>query len=195
MKTALRFVFISLVLGLMVVVCGCAPVLIGGGAAGGYKVGTDERSVDRMFDDVGISTAVKAELARDSVMAAYEIDVDVVEGYVTLTGVVKTRTMADRAVKIAQSVNGVKGVRDNLQIGEETIAGSVNDAWISSKIKSKLIAEPGIRSLNIDVDVHRGVVTLTGLLSDNAQKRRAIAVAQGTEGVVEVVDNLTVKYP
>lgn len=172
---------------------GCAPALVGGGAAGGYKVGSDARTVGTIVDDASLSAALKARLAEDSVMTAYDIDVDVVEGYVTLSGVVKDQGTADRAVSIAQSVEGVNGVRNNLQIGRKTVSGSVNDVWISSKIKSKLIAEPGIRSLNIDVDVYRGIVTLTGLVSDNSQKESAIRIAQSTEGVVDVVDNLKVQ--
>ena len=61
------------------------------------------------------------------------------------------------------------------------------------KIKSKLIAEREIRSLNIDVDVHKGVVTLTGIVGDKYQKKRAIEVAKATEGTRRVVDNLKLK--
>lgn len=195
MGTGFRLVMAVGLLAFVFVCFGCAAALIGGGAAGGYKAGTDERTVRQMADDAGLASTVKSELAKDSLMTAYDIDVDVLEGHVTLTGVVKTQAIADRAVGIALSVRGVKGVRNNLQIGEETFAGSVNDSWVASKIKSKLVAEPGIRSLNIDVDVYRGVVTLTGIVSEPGQKTRALSIAGETQGVVSVVDNLTVKYP
>jgi osmotically-inducible protein OsmY len=64
---------------------------------------------------------------------------------------------------------------------------------ISNKIKAKLIAEPEVRSLNIDVDVYLGVVTLTGVVSSKYQKDRAIQISRSTDGTVKVIDNLKVQ--
>ena len=87
---------------LLAIICfmstsGCAPMMVGAGAAGGYKVGTDERSVGRMWDDATISTVVKTALAEDEMVPARKIDVDTVEGVVTLTGVVDTQSQSNRA--------------------------------------------------------------------------------------------------
>ena len=64
---------------------------------------------------------------------------------------------------------------------------------ISNKIKAKLIAEPEVRSLNIDVDVYLGVVTLSGIVSTKYQKDRALHISRTTEGAVKVIDNLKVR--
>jgi hypothetical protein len=42
---------------------------------------------------------------------------------------------------------------------------------IGNKLKVKLIAEPGIPALHMDVDVHNGVVTLSGIVETEAQKK------------------------
>ena len=172
---------------------GCAAVLIGGAAGGGYAVATDERQTSRMMDDSTITTRINSAMVKDDVVKAHQIDVDTVGGHVTLTGVVKTRQESQRAVQIAGREAGVKSVRNNLQIGEKTWGESFNDKWLVSKIKSKLVAEPEIRSLNIDVDVHKGIVTLTGVVGDPYQKKRAMAIARATDGTRRVVDNLKVK--
>ena len=171
---------------------GCAAALIGGAAGGGYAVATDERQTSRMVDDSTITTRINKAMVKDDLVKAHQVDVDTVGGDVTLTGVVKTRQESRRAVQIARQEAGVKSVRDNLQIGEKTWGESFNDKWLVSKIKSKLVAEPEIRSLNIDVDVHKGVVTLTGVVGDSYQKKRAMEVAKATEGTRKVVDNLKV---
>ncbi len=189
MKPYFRF-FSVLVLYLTT---GCAAALIGGAAGGGYAVATDERATDRMVDDSTITSRINRAMIKDEVVKAHHIDVDTVGGHVTLTGVVKTREEARRAVRLAKGEAGVKSVRNNLQIGEKTWSESFNDKLLISKIKSKLIAEPEIRSLNIDVDVHKGIVTLTGVVGDKYQKKRAIEVAKATEGTRRVVDNLKVK--
>jgi hyperosmotically inducible protein len=172
---------------------GCTAALVGGGAAGGYAVGTDERPVDRMVDDSTITSHIKTEMIKDSTVKARQIDVDTVGGHVTLTGVVETKTEARRAIEISEGVQGVKSVRNNLQIGKKSWTEAFNDKYLVSKIKSKLIVEPEIRSLNIDVDVHKGVVTLTGIVESRDQKKRAIEIAQTTENTVRVVDNLQVR--
>jgi len=58
-------------------------------------------------------------------------------------------------------------------------------------MKSRVV-QPLIRSLNIDVDVHEGIVTLTGVVGDRYQKKRAMEIARATEGTRKVVDNLKV---
>jgi osmotically-inducible protein OsmY len=47
--------------------------------------------------------------------------------------------------------------------------------------------------MNIDVDVHKGIVTLTGIVGDSYLKKRAIEIARMTDGIRGVVDNLKVK--
>ena len=174
---------------------GCAPAIIAGGATGGYKAATDERSIGRVMDDATITAKVKTELVKDTVVKARKIDVDTLDGVVTLTGVVKTNEEAERAREIAVRVRGVKKVKNNLQIGSKTWGQSLDDKLIGSKIKAKLISEPGIRSLNIDVDVNKGIVTLTGIVKFKYQKERAIEIAKSTSGTINVVDNIRVKNP
>lgn len=183
--------FIMLIL--LLTMSGCTAALVGGGAAGGYAVGTDERPVDRMVDDSTISSHIKNEMIKDSTVKARQIDVDTVGGHVTLTGVVETKTEVRRAIEISEGVQGVKSVKNNLQIGTKSWTEVVHDKYLVSKIKSKLIVEPEMRSLNIDVDVHKGVVTLTGIVESRDQQKRAIEIAQTTENTVRVVDNLQVR--
>jgi osmotically-inducible protein OsmY len=72
-------------------------------------------------------------------------------------------------------------------------AAAVDDAAITAKVKTAVIAEPGLSALKIDVDTKDGVVTLTGTVDSAAMKDRAQQVAQGVSGVRSVVDNLVVK--
>ena len=189
MKTLFNLLLILTIL----LTSGCMVALIGGAAGGGYAVATDERQSGRMIDDSTITTRINNAMIKDDVVKAHQVDVDTIDGHVTLTGVVKTRQEARRAVQIAGGEAGVKSVRNNLQIGEKTWGEAFDDNWLGNKIKSKLIAEPDIRSLNIDVDVHKGVVTLTGAVGDPYQKKRALEIARATDGTRKVVDNLTVK--
>jgi osmotically-inducible protein OsmY len=161
------------------------------GCAGTNKTG--ENPVERMMDDSTITTRINHEMVKDDIVKARQIDIDTIGGHVTLTGAVATPEESARASQIAHRVPGVKSVSNNIQIGERSFGNIWDDNVISNRIKAKLISEPDVRSLNIDVDVYLGVVTLTGIVSSKYEKDRAIALSRGTDGTVKVIDNLKVR--
>ncbi len=161
------------------------------GCAGTHQSG--KNPVESMVDDSTITTRVNHEMLKDKIVKARQIDVDTIGGNVTLTGVVATQNEATRATQIAQSVPGVKSVSNNIQIGQRSFGDVWDDSLISNKIKAKLIAEPEVRSLNIDVDVYLGVVTLTGIVSSKYQRDRALEISRSTDGIVKVIDNINVR--
>lgn len=69
----------------------------------------------------------------------------------------------------------------------------VDDAAITTKVKSAVFAEPGLKTLQINVDTKDGVVTLSGTVDTPVLKERAMQIAQHVDGVRSVVDNLAIK--
>ncbi len=74
-------------------------------------------TVEAKVDDMAITASVNAGLANDPVLSAAKINVDTKSGVVTLTGPAPTPDAKDRATSIAQTVKGVSGVNNNLQVG------------------------------------------------------------------------------
>ena len=66
--------------------------------------------------DPGITSAVKAKLLADSMVSGLRIDVDTENGVVTLTGKVKSKAEAERAVMLARNTEGVTRVVNNLKV-------------------------------------------------------------------------------
>lgn len=97
---------------------GCTPLWIGAGAAGGYIIASDERSMGRRIDDGFITTKVKSKLLADSTVKGFKIDVDTLEGEVTLSGLVSTKAEGERAIELARGVKGVVMVKDNIKVRE-----------------------------------------------------------------------------
>lgn len=69
---------------------------------------------------------------------------------------------------------------------------TINDAWILTKVKSQFVGVDALDDSDINVDVKNGVVTLKGTVAAEAGRARALEVARKTEGVVRVVDRLTI---
>ncbi|MFN3921787.1 MAG: BON domain-containing protein [Caldimicrobium sp.] len=172
---------------------GCGWVIVGGGAYEGYKVATDPRSVGTQVDDAIITTKIKAKLIEDPITKARKIDVDTVNGVVTLTGLVESEEEIKRAISIASSTEGVKKVVNNLKIGKRGIKGYISDKEITIKIKTKFLSDPEIKAFSIDVDTVNGIVTLTGIVDKEEQKKRAVELAKSVEGVKQVIVNIQVK--
>jgi hyperosmotically inducible protein len=68
------------------------------------------------MSDAQISTAVQSKLTADRLSNFTRVDVDTERGIVTLTGIVDSAALKDRAGDLARQVNGVKRVNNNLQV-------------------------------------------------------------------------------
>ena len=85
------------------------------------------------------------------------------------------------------------------EVGERVATGAgaaqraLYNGQITAKIKSKMALDDTIQAADIDVDTADGVVTLTGSVRSQAERDRAVRLAQETEGVRSVVDRLTVR--
>jgi hyperosmotically inducible protein len=73
------------------------------------------------------------------------------------------------------------------------VACTQSDAGITVKVKAKLAADSTVKASEIHVDTKNKIVTLSGTVDGEAAKAQAVALARGTQGVADVVDNLTVQ--
>ena len=79
-----------------------------------------------------------------------------------------------------------------LLVAAPAIGGTFSDAWITSKVKLRLILEPGIAPLTMNVDTRDGIVTLFGSIDTEDGKRAAGAEAMKVAGVKGVQNELQV---
>ena len=80
-----------------------------------------------------------------------------------------------------------------LAVAVLTAACGPTDTDISTKVKTNLSVDETAKTAQINVGVQKKVVTLSGTVDNPAVKERAIAVARGTDGVSEVVDQITIR--
>jgi hyperosmotically inducible periplasmic protein len=73
-----------------------------------------------------------------------------------------------------------------------TVACSGSDAGITTAVKSKLAADDTVKAYRIDVDTSNAVVTLNGQVDTARARTRAVELAKATDGVRDVVDNLSI---
>lgn len=177
---------------ILILPIGCGPLFLGTGTMRAFKMSSDDRSTGTIIDDSTIEIKVKGALFNAPNIKSGKIDVDVINATVYLTGAVLSEKASQRATEIASSIRYVKKVKNNLHIGSRGFVQSIHDGLMSSKIKSQLVKAPGIRSLNIDVDVYNGTTYLTGTAKNDTERKTALKIAHRTYGTTEVVDNINI---
>jgi hypothetical protein len=112
-RTRMRFTV--MVLSLMIL-SGCTALVVGGGTAGGYQSGKDERTSSVVASDSAITSKIKGKYAADSTVSVFNIGVRTYEGTVFLSGAVDSFVARDQAVKLAKQTSGVTAVNSQIVI-------------------------------------------------------------------------------
>jgi osmotically-inducible protein OsmY len=69
----------------------------------------------------------------------------------------------------------------------------VDDAWITTKVKSEMVADKDVKAHKIDVDTKNGVVTLTGTAASWQEANKATDIARSVKGVTAVENDIRVQ--
>lgn len=92
---------------------GCASMVVGGAANGGYTTTSSGRQAT---DDASITSAINSRFVRDELVRAVDIHVVSRQGIVTLTGMVDSPAVSQRAVQLARGIPGVRRVDSRLTV-------------------------------------------------------------------------------
>jgi osmotically-inducible protein OsmY len=69
----------------------------------------------------------------------------------------------------------------------------VDDSWITSKVKSEMIADKTVKARDIGVTTNRGVVNLSGNAATWVESNRAAEIAHGVKGVTQVQNDIHIQ--
>lgn len=131
---------------------------------------------------IGVNIKKSHPLLRDA-----HVNINSFNGVVLLTGEVPDEEMRGLAGETARVFRGVRQVHNELQIQEPTTLGSRStDSWLTTKVKSKLIAEKTIDSTKVKVITENRIVYLMGIVPKSLGDRAA-DVASTTKGIRKVV--------
>lgn len=142
-----------------------------------------------LLSDTEITNMVKSKLIWNDQINATGIDVETLNGVVTLSGTVNSYWEKNLAANIAFATNGVLHVNNNLTV---ILGKSFLDIDIENDIKRAFKRNVLIDADKIDVSVKGGIAQLTGTVPYYSMKNEAFDTAVLTAGVVDVVDDIIV---
>ena len=75
----------------------------------------------------------------------------------------------------------------------KTVGETIDDATITTRVKTALLNDPVVAGLKIDVDTTKGIVTMSGIVRSRDEEQRAVQIARGVPGVHDVKSTLQVQ--
>jgi hyperosmotically inducible protein len=141
--------------------------------------------------DSWVTSKTKIALFSDDRVKGSQVKVETIGGVVHLRGKVDSAEAKAAATSVAQGVEGVKSVKNDLQVVSPGARKAVDakDADIAKAVETRLGRESDLKKIDVRADA--GVVTLTGEVPTITASAKASEVARGVGGVRSVKNQLT----
>jgi hyperosmotically inducible periplasmic protein len=179
---------------LLLILAACFVALVGvAHAQDAAKAPVQKPPAGEDSPDAWLTTKVKLALLTTKDVPAMAIDVDTVHDVVTLSGKVETEAAKTRAGEVAKGVEGVKQVKNILQVVPESQQKVVDkaDAEIKDAVQKTLDADTMLKGISVK-SVDKGVVLLAGKATTK-EALRAVQAAHKTAGVRQVSSEIALE--
>ncbi len=187
MKT--RWLALGTLLTTTLLLNACVPLVIGG-AATTASVAHDRRTTGSVVEDQSIKLRIRSALNKDPELSKQaHINITSFNGIVLLSGEAPTSAMHQRAGDIARRAEKVRRVHNELQIAApSSIMSRTSDSWITTKVKSSLLAikQKGFDPTRVKVVTENGTVYLMGLVT-RSEADAVTEEARKNKGVQRIV--------
>ena len=151
--------------------------------------------------DAWITTKVKTALLFHRNVSGTGTSVYTKDGVVTLQGVASSMAQKELTTEYAKDIDNVKSVNNEMTIAKspaipsETMGDKIDDASITAQVKSSLMSHHSTSALHTGVSTTDGVVTLSGVAKNDAEKSLVTKLVTDINGVTSVINNMTVAVP
>ncbi|MDH5925717.1 MULTISPECIES: BON domain-containing protein [Vibrio] len=165
---------------------GCAGIFIAGAATTANLV-TDTRTTKQIWNDNNIEFEVAAITNKQPYRGNVRITASSYRGSVVLMGQATTDSERRAFENQAKDVAGVESIHNQVRVKEPlTISAISNDSWITTKVKSALLANADLNGIKVKVITEDSEVFLLGLVS-REHADIATEVARNVSGVKQVI--------
>ena len=189
----LTLLFVSLIL--LMINIGCSPVgVLASGGSATMVVAEGDRSLGAVVDDATIKLNLSAKFLQSENSLFLDVNSNVTEGRVLLTGLVDTQEIRIEAVRKVWEISGVKEVINEIEVGDKTtLKEYMNDLWINTQVKSLAARTIGLRSFSYNFETIKGKVYIAGITSRPEQLQAIVESTKTIKGVNEIVNYVVIK--
>ena len=180
----------------------------------GVKSAFEDRSLKQQLEDAKIHTNLLQEYLRVDSGLPVDVNTDVWEGRVLLTGVVDAENKREAILSILRGDPRIKAVYDHILLGSPSevernrtvaktkpaaerdivkISRIASDAWIEAKLKTQFLTTEGVRSVNYRWQSVRNKVYIIGRARTEVEKKLVLQIIRSTKGVIHLEEYIQVK--
>ena len=153
-----------------------------------------EKGIKEAISDGIIDAAINKEFINHNVNMFINVEIEVVEGRVLLTGSVKIPKHRLDAVKLSWKVLGVREVINEIDVTEKGgIKQYLIDVKIKTQIRYKIIADKKIASINYNFEAVNGNLYIIGIANNKKELKRVVDHANTINGIIKVVSHVIMK--
>ena len=174
----------------------CTALVIGVALIAAPMAATaSSKAEDKKVEDSWITAKTKIALFADTRVKGRQINVETKDGLSMLRGKVDTDEAKNAAEDIAKGIDGVKKVKNELQVVPPSKHEAVEykDEAIAANVKESIAKDSRLKGLHIAVKANDGVVSLSGEVPDIITSADASWTAWKVHGVKYVRNDLTLK--
>ena len=153
-----------------------------------------EKGIKEAISDGMIDAGINKEFLNHNINMFINVQIEVVEGRVLLTGSVKKSKHRLDAIKLAWKVLGVREVINEIDVTEKGgIKQYLIDVKIKTQIRYKVLADKEVSSINYNFEVVNGNVYIIGIAENKKELKKLIAHINSIGGVLKVVSHAIMK--
>ena len=153
-----------------------------------------EKGIKEAISDGMIDAAINKEFLNHNINMFMNVEIEVVEGRVLLTGSVKKPKHRMDAIKLSWKVLGVREVINEIDVTEKGgIVNYLTDVKIKTQIRYKVIADKSISSINYNFECVNGALYLIGIAKNKKELKKIMKHANNIKGVTKVISHVIMK--
>ena len=176
-----------LIISIIIILNSCAAVNITTSSA-------KEKGIKEAISDAMIDAGINKEFLNHDINMFINVQIEVVEGRVLLTGSVKKPKHRLDAIKLAWKALGVREVINEIDITEKGgIKQYLIDVKIKTQIRYKIISDKEISSINYNFEVVNGNLYIIGISNNKKELKKVVEHANNIKGVLKVVSHAIMK--
>lgn len=179
---------LTLIAGLSLSLQSC--IFVAGAAAGAAAIAVvyDHRTIQSTLDDTNMANRISNKIrAFPYLRNESHIEVTVFNGVILLTGETPQANWRSQVEDIAKSISNNARIYNQITIqGPTSSLTRTSDAWVTTKIRSLMLANEGLKSSSIKVVTENGTVYLMGIVKQQ-QAETAVDIARQVSGVQRVI--------
>ncbi len=180
-----------ILLFLLVITFGCVGYSSTGVLGTGVSVAIDPRTIGTQIDDSIMQKNLRAKLILMDKSYLLNVKTKVLDGRIFITGKVNTVEEKLKITKLGWEIKGARSIKNDLKIKEKfNFTQTAKDVLITSQLRTALITNKKIRSVNYDIDTYKKIIYVYGISQNEEERAEVINEAKQVLDVEDVVTSI-----